>query len=458
MKRTGFDFLKGWYEKPSRKPLVIRGARQVGKTWLVRHFAESQNLQLLELNFEKNPELATHFSSNNPSQILLLVGASLNKTIDPKTALLFLDEIQAYPPLLAKLRWFAEEMPELAVIATGSLLEFTLEDHSFSMPVGRISYMHLEPLSFEEYLLAQGLNPLLEYLKGYEINQIFSQVIHDKLMMHLKEYILVGGMPAAVSAWVERRELAEVYEIHNDLLGTYRDDFTKYHGRLPTSRLDEVFASVPKQLGKRFVYSNVNPDEGTQSIKKAFYLLSLARVCHRIKSASANGVPLGAEVNDKFFKAIFIDVGLSSTMLGLQLHQITDTEEIVLINNGAIAEQVVGQLLRTAFPVYVEPELFYWQREKKGSDAEIDYVIQHHTRVIPIEVKAGTSGGLKSLHLFMGLRGYRLAVRINSDLPSVGRIAVVNSLGESVEYTLLSIPIYLLSRLHFLLESLLQSL
>lgn len=453
MKRLALDFLQEWYKKPSRKPLVIRGARQVGKTWLVRHFAEGQNLQLLELNFEKNPELAAHFFSNDPSQVLLLVGASLNKTIDPKTALLFLDEIQAYPPLLAKLRWFAEEMPELAVIATGSLLEFTLEDHTFSMPVGRISYMHLEPLSFEEYLLAQGLTPLLEYVRGYEFKQTFSQVIHNTLMTHLKEYILVGGMPAAVSAWVERRTLAEVYEIHNDLLGTYRDDFNKYHGRMPIQRLDEVFESVPKQLGKRFVYSNVNPDEGTQSIKKAFHLLSLARVCHRIKSSSANGVPLGAEVNDKFFKAIFIDVGLSSTLLGLQLNQIIGVDEIVLVNNGAMAEQVVGQLLRTVFPAYVEPQLFYWQREKKGSDAEVDYVIQHHTSVIPIEVKAGTSGGLKSLHLFMGLREYPLAVRINSDIPSIGRMVVINSLGKSVEYTLLSIPIYLLSRLHYLLDS-----
>lgn len=452
MKRDAFEFLTEWYQRSSRKPLVMRGARQVGKTWLVRNFAESQNLQLIELNFEKNPEFASVFSSNDPSEILLLLGSSLKKSIDPQSSLLFLDEIQAYPLLLAKLRWFAEEMPQLAVIATGSLLEFTLREHSFSMPVGRISYMYLEPLSFEEFLMAQGNMPLLDYLRGYDLKKSIPQLIHDKLMAYLKEYILIGGMPAAVSSWINSRNLSEVYAIHNDLLGTYRDDFRKYRGRVPIERLDEVLSSIPKQLGERFVYKNVNPNEGTPSIKKAFDLLSLARVCHRITSTSANGVPLGAEVNNKFFKSIFIDVGLSSTMLGLQLHQIKNLGEIFLVNKGAIAEQVVGQLLRTLFPGYVEPELFYWQREKKGSDAEIDYVIQHQTNVIPIEVKAGTSGGLKSLHLFMGLRRYPVAVRINSDYPRVEHLSVINSLGEPVEYTLLSIPVYLLSRLHNLLD------
>ena len=433
MRRKGLDFLKEWFLRPSRKPLVMRGARQVGKTWLVRTFASSENLQLLELNLEKNPAFASLFSSNEPAEILLLVEVALKKKIDLQGSLLFLDEIQSFPQILAKLRWFAEEMPQLAVIATGSLLEFALEEHSFSMPVGRINYMHLEPLSFEEYLMAQEASSLLDYLRAFNLKQTISPFLHEKLMIYLKEYIIVGGMPAAVSAWVKRRQLSEIYEIHSDLLGAYRDDFRKYQGRVPIERLDEVLASVPKQLGQRFVYKNVNPDEGTQSIKRAFNLLTLARVCHRINSASANGVPLGAEVNDKFFKAIFVDVGLSSTMLGLALNQIKDIEEIVLVNNGAIAEQVVGQLLRTLVPIFVEPHLFYWQREKKGSDAEIDYVIQHQTSVIPIEVKAGMSGTLKSLHLFMGLRGYPIAVRVNSDRPSVSHLSVVNSLGEPVE-------------------------
>jgi uncharacterized protein len=212
-----------------------------------------------------------------------------------------------------------------------------------------------------------------------------------------------------------------------------------------------VLVSVPRQLAKRFIYKNANSEVSSESVKKAFTLLSQARICHSIKSTAANGIPLGAEVNDKFFKALFIDVGLCSSALGLMLHQLADLEELVLVNNGAIAEQLVGQELRMLFPAYQEPQLYYWQREKKGSDAEIDYIVQYETKVIPIEVKAGTAGGLKSLHLFMGLKEYSFAVRINSDTPSLGKIEVVNSLGLQVTYTLLSIPVYLISRLHKLM-------
>lgn len=430
----------------------MRGARQVGKTWLVRNFAEIENLELVEINFEHRPDFATLFSSNEPSEILLLLEARFNKSIDPKKSLLFLDEIQVFPELLAKLRWFAEEMPELALIATGSLLEFVLKKHTFSMPVGRITYMHLEPLSFDEFLLAQGQTSLLQYLDAYTLNKTIPRAIHDQLMQYIKEYIIVGGLPAAVSAWVEQRSFAKIHQVHTSLLATYRDDFAKYREQTPIERLEEVLVSVPRQLGKRFIYRNANSEVSSESVKKAFTLLSQARICHAIKSTAANGIPLGAEVNEKFFKALFIDVGLCSNALGLALDQLANLEELVLVNNGAIAEQLVGQTLRILFPAYQEPELYYWQREKKGSDAEIDYILQYGTKVIPIEVKAGTAGGLKSMHLFMGLKGYDLAVRINSDNPSLAKIDVVNSLGLPVSYRLLSIPMYLISRLHTLIK------
>ncbi len=453
MKRERLAFLQDWYQHPNRKPLVIRGARQVGKTWLVRHFAEMQKLQLIELNFEKNPAYATLFSSNEPTEILTLLGASLNTTIYPQNTLLFLDEIQAYPQLLSKLRWFAEEIPQLGVIATGSLLEFILEEHSFSMPVGRISYMHLEPLSFKEFLIAQNQVSLVDFLKEFVVERQIPQIIHDKLMTFVKEYIIIGGMPAAVLSWIDTHSLQEVNRTHFDLLATYRDDFSKYRGRVPIALLDSVLKAIPQQLGERFMYSKVDPHENSNPIKKAFELLVKARVCHRVVSTAANGVPLGAEINDKFFKGIFLDIGLSSAALGLSLHHLQGIEEVVLVNNGALAEQIVGQLLRTLFPAYIEPELYYWQREKKGSNAEVDYIIQHEAKLIPIEVKAGTTGGMKSLHLFMGAKKYSLAVRINSGMPSVTEIEVMDSMGTPVEYRLLSIPFYLVSELHRLLRS-----
>ena len=451
MKRKQLAYLKEWLNSNNRRPLVIRGARQVGKTWLVRHFAELQDKQLIELNLEKKPQLATLFDSNDPKQILLNLGSSMNIDIDPHRCLLFLDEIQAVPELLAKLRWFAEDLPILPVIAAGSLLEFVLEKHSFSMPVGRINYMHMEPLSFEEFLLAINQQGLVDYLGAFHWETTIPRIIHEQLMASFKEYLVVGGMPAAVSSWIVDRSLPKVNQIQHDLMATYRDDFGKYSGRIDKDRLDEVLVTVPKLLGEKFIYSKVNSSVNSGAIKQALDLICKARVCHRVTSCHANGIPLGSELDEKFFKAIFLDVGLCSAALGFTLSQIATVEEIIFINKGGIAEQVVGQLLRTLDFPYLEPELYYWIREKKGSEAEIDYVIQHSQHVIPIEVKAGSTGSLKSLHLFMGIKKLSLAVRVSSDYPSKTDVQVKDPMGNQVEYTLLSIPFYLVGQMHRLI-------
>lgn len=451
MKRTHMMFLIDWLGLSDRKPLVIRGARQVGKTWLVRHFAQSQKRHLIEINFEKKPQLGSLFASNDPREILLNLSSVLNETVDPEHCLLFLDEIQAAPELLAKLRWFAEDLPVLPVIAAGSLLEFTLEKHSFSMPVGRISYMHLEPLSFEEFLLASDQQALMGYLKSFQWETEIPVAIHEKLMNFFKQYLIVGGMPAAVFSWTNKKSLQDVNRVHHDLMATYRDDMAKYRGRLPIERLEEVMGAVPKHLGEKFVYAKVNAAVSTGSVKQALDLLCKARICHRISGCTANGVPLGAEIQEKYNKAIFLDVGLSSAALGLTLDQLSLIEEVILINRGEIAEQVVGQLLRTIEPAYIEPTLYYWQRDEKGAASEVDYILQHRNFVIPVEVKAGSTGSLKSLHLFMGLKHLSLAIRINSDLPSVTSIAVKDHQGTPIAYTLLSLPFYLLGQLQRLL-------
>lgn len=448
MHRTNIFFLTEWLKSSKRKPLVIRGARQVGKTWLVRHFAKLQGKKLLEINLEKQPSLASLFSDNDPRQILLNLEATFNKSIDPKNYLLFIDEIQAAPELLAKLRWFAEDMPELPVIAAGSLLEFVLAKHSFSMPVGRISYMYLEPLSFEEFLLASNKQHLVEYIKAFTWQTTIPLFIHEQLMILFKEYIIIGGMPEAVSNWIHDKSLQTVSQVHYDLLATYRDDFAKYSGRIATERLDEVMMAIPKFLGKKFVYSKINPSIQVNAIKQSLNLLCKAKVCHQVLGCAANGVPLEAEIQDKYMKAILLDVGLCSTALGLSLAQVNAANEIDLINKGGIAEQVVGQILRTIVPPYTEPALYYWHRTAKGSDAEVDYIIQHKNNVIPIEVKAGSTGSLKSLHLFMGLKHFSLATRVNSDIPRQIEVNIKDTQGNPVNYVLLSIPFYLLSELH----------
>lgn len=344
MLRNALTYLeKNWINSNNRKPLVVRGARQVGKTWLVRELAKNTNRQLIEINFERDPQIASLFTINNPKIILRNLEAHLGVKITISSSLLFLDEIQDAPEILAKLRWFYEELPELPVIAAGSLLEFILQDHSFSMPVGRISYLHLEPLSFEEFLQAQGAEQMVNYIREttppFEFNTI-PIAIHNNLSENFRNYLQVGGMPAVVSMWHEQGPIPAL-DIQHDLLATYRDDFFKYKGRIDVQRLDKLFAAIPHQLGKKFICSKVDSSMQSATAKQILSLFNKARLCHGVQSSAGNGVPLAAEVKDKAFKQIFLDTGLSNRLLGNLSTRI----------EGGIAEQVVGQMLRCLFPL-----------------------------------------------------------------------------------------------------------
>ena len=437
---------KNWIVNPNRKPLVVRGARQVGKTWLVGELARKADKQLIELNFERDPQIRTLFEKNNPKIILQNLEIYLNKKIDPATSLLFLDEIQDAPEILAKLRWFYEELPELPVVAAGSLLEFIMQDHAFSMPVGRITYMHLEPLSFEEFLCAQNEELSLNYIQNMPIPTSKFEIpiaIHQKLQDSFRMYTQIGGMPAAVSTWVDQKNVNQARDIQKDLLETYRDDFFKYKGRIDVQKLDTLLRAVPAQLGEKFVYSKADSSMQAETAKQILALFNKARLCHRVQHSAGNRGPLAAEVKDKVFKQIFLDVGLANRLLGsLSTHPLVT----------GIAEQIVGQMLRCLFPFNVEPTLYYWHREEKGSNAEVDYLIEHKGRIVPIEVKSGSTGGLKSLHLFMHTKKLALAVRINDDVPSLTAVQTKLSDGSEISYTLLSIPFYLTGQIHRLLD------
>lgn len=452
MRRHITTYLQNWITDPRRKPLVMRGARQVGKTWLVRHLAKITNKRLIEINFEQNPELRASFVSNDPLKIIRDIELKMDLNVDINESLLFVDEIQAFPDVLAKLRWFYELLPALPVIVAGSLLDFALADHTFSMPVGRISYVHVEPFSFEEFLLAKGLEKLAAFLQEWKLAHELTPSIHEKLMDLFREYLIVGGMPYAISAWVETNSLLKVSEAHSALLLTYRDDFAKYAGKISTHYLEETMAAVPNSLGQKFIFTNVNRDVKIGIIKQSLDLLCKARLCYKVKATAANGLPLLAEVDDKRFKVGFVDVGLVSTFLGLRLDKIEATGDINLINQGALSEQVVGQLLRCIEPPFIEPANFYWHREEKSSNAEIDYILQHANQLIPIEVKSGATGGMKSLQLFMHLKKRKIAVRINSDAPSFVDVRTKSHDAQSIHYQLLSIPFYLTEQLHRLLD------
>lgn len=452
MERKALSDLKQWLNGPNRKPLVLRGARQVGKTWLIRTLAKQSGKKLIELNFERQRNLAVHFNSQDPKAILLNLESALNETIHPSEVLLFLDEIQAAPDLFATLRWFYEEMPELPVVAAGSLLEFVLEDHSFSMPVGRINYFFVEPLGFEEFLLAKNETHLHSALQNFTLNRPFNEALHEKTSQLFKEYLLVGGMPEAVVNWTQTHSLEALGQTHQDLIHTYKDDFSKYARRLSSHYLEAVFNAIPKYLTKKWIYSHVDRTAKQASIKQALRLLTKARLCHTIQSTAGNGFPFGAEADAKTFKMILLDVGLVSTLLGLKLHQFKTMDELMLVHQGALAEQGVGQLLRLLPPFYIDPSLYYWTRNAQGASAEVDYLIQHQLDIVPIEVKAGSEGKLRSLHQFMHEKHWPRAVRFYAGRALSSQMNVKTPQGHEVSYQLLSLPAYLTEQVHRLLR------
>jgi uncharacterized protein len=446
VKRDASSELERWFAREARKPLVIRGARQVGKSYLVRDFAREAGVELVELNFERDPRAARLFEGGDADRMVRAIEVVTERRLVDGCALLFLDEIQAAPEVLAKLRWLYEQRPRLAVVAAGSLLDFVLAEHTLSMPVGRISYLHLEPMSFAEFLRGIGYDELAAALDDPHPLQTFTAPVHERLLEQLRDYVLVGGMPEAVETFRQTRSLLECARVHADLLATFRDDFAKYASAVHRDRLVKVLDAVPRMLGRKVAYTQIDREERAAALRTAIDLLCKARVCHRVQATDAIGVPLGAEVDERRYKLLLLDVGLMSASLGLSLADIARPTDLTLTNEGAIAEQLVGQALRVIEPPFREPRLFYWARDRPGSEAEVDYVVQDGRRVVPVEVKAGSTGTLRSLHTLMATRKWRRAVRFNADLPSVTPIATATKLGAA-KYELISLPLYLAANL-----------
>lgn len=441
MKRKISEFLRKWHSDKKRKPLIVRGARQVGKTWLVRNLAAELQLELVEINAEKDIELIEIFRKTNVKESFRQMEIYLGKKITPSRTLLFFDEVQAAPFVIPNLRWFFEDFPELAVIATGSLLDFVLEDHDFSMPVGRVSYCHVEPMSFAEFLWANGDELLAdEMTRALETHEI-APPLHTKLTRRFYEYMVVGGLPAVVDAWIENHDDTERLRLQEDIIQNYNDDFNKYRKRINVEPLRQTWQSVAAQLGGRFMYSRVDADVKQPTLKECLNLLVLARLCSKVKHTAANGIPLGAETKDEIFKCVFIDTGLALCTLGLRPITAKNFEDALWANKGALAEQIVGTLLKAGTSP-LKPELFYWQ-QVGSSNAEIDYLVQDNATIVPIEVKAVKSGSMKSLHQFMFAKQLKRAIRFDSNAPSQQEVSVKTQKGEPVEYTLCNYPLYM---------------
>jgi uncharacterized protein len=453
MHRQDEKYLDVWLSDPERLPLVLRGARQVGKTWLVRDLAARSGRDLIELNFERDPQHRRFFQENDPRKILGELSLFLNREILPGKCLLFLDEIQAAGELLAKLRWFHEEMPELPVVAAGSLLEFTLADHSFSMPVGRIAFRHVEPMSFPEFLEAHGEVRLLETLAAWRPGATLSSVAHVRASERFERYAMVGGMPAVVAADVAGREPRECRDLQRELVATYRADFARYSGRMDRYILDAVLSAVAGSLGRKFVYTRVGEGVRQHQAKRALELLAAARLCHLVRCSIADGLPLGAGTRNQLRKAVLVDVGLVHALLGTPAATSFPVQESLSpAVRGQLAEQLAAQQLRLLDPRTGDgPELFYWQREG-GRPGEVDYLVQLHGRIVPVELKAGAAGTMKSLHQFVFDRGLDVAVRCDTNPADVMSVSVKTTRSDAVDYRLVSIPLYLLWNLENVLE------
>ncbi len=451
MYRAAFEYLKAWKGKSNRKPLVIRGARQVGKSYLVRSFARQCGYELFEINFEQDHDTADCFLSNQPDQILSLLELKRGQKIVPGKTLLFLDEIQAAPKVFSSLRYFYEQVPGIHMVAAGSLLEFVLENHTFSMPVGRIEYLHLGPMTFKEFLGGINRENLADLLEAASLVQPVPDVLHKELMQLFRLYLFIGGMPESIGVYADNRSLLEVDAVKHGILQTYQDDFNKYGQRIDPVRIRKVFMRLPFLVGNKLKYVHLDATGKSTDLKNILHLLALAKLYYPVFHSSANGIPLGAQYNEKFQKPLFLDVGLLMSACGMTLGDIETLQDTALINSGALCEQFVGQHLLYRNPMFMAPELFYWCREKRQASSEIDYVISSGATVIPVEVKAGKTGTLKSLHVFVKEKKLKFGLRFNADVMSLVSVPLALPHVKGA-FNLLSLPLYMVEEADRLLK------
>jgi len=334
--------------------------------------------------------------------------------IIPGKTLLFIDEIQTCPRAIMSLRYFYEDLSELHVVAAGSMLDFAMKD--FSFPVGRIQFLHLSPITFAEYLLAIGHEEAA--WKILELPSSLSETTHKFLCQELKHYFFIGGFPECVTAYVESGSMQESFEVQAEIAETYRMDFSKYAPRADRRCLNAVLNATAQIGGRQIKYSRLSPDFSHPTIKKAFDLLCLAGLIKRIPSTDPSGLPLGASASNKKFKAIIVDIGLIRYLSGLPVDIEYKKSNLLDIYRGALAEQFVGQEMALS----QKGNLYYWSRQAKSSTAEIDYLAIVNERIHPVEVKSGTSGRLKSLHLFLSkypntAKGLVFSMRPYAELP-----------------------------------------
>ncbi len=431
-----------WKNSADHMPLLLRGARQVGKSYIIENFGQQKFDNIVTINLEEKPELRQIFETSlDPKVISDYFSRYFGTPIRPGKTLLFIDEIQECPRAILALRYFKEKYPQLHVIAAGSLLEFALKEADFRMPVGRVESLYLKPLSFNEYLLAGSHSNLVALIKEATLEKPIEPLYHQMLIEELKIYFETGGMPAVVENYRKQRSLFDCQRIQANLYELYKRDFGKYHQRVKPEYITQIYQKSPYIVTEKFKYTKVTHELKARELNPALQALVDAGLLYRVYHTSGSGLPFGATKNDKKFKLLFLDVGLVryATNIGTQA---SSYGEWPSLNSGALTEQFVGQEFLAYANKYCESELFYWEREEKSSRAEVDYLTNIGGKILPIEVKAGATGRLKSLQMFISEKSCDLGIRV-SEKPL------------SLENKILSVPLYMVSEISRLVSSLL---
>lgn len=440
-----------WKNSAVRKPLLLRGARQVGKSWAVEHLGETFDY-FIEVNFEKRPEMLDVFQKiHDVHELAATLGMYYNTPVIPDRTLLFLDEIQKSADAIQSLWSFKEDYKELHVVAAGSLLEFALQELP-SFGVGRIRSLFVYPFSFDEFLVAEGKADWVKAKQEANTEKPLLTPLYNDLVQHFRTFLMVGGMPASVATWVTTHDYSQCQAELDDIQLTYYDDFPKYAKKVDPTLLRNTLQSVVMQIGDKFTYSEVDGGYRADDVKKALKLLCDAGIIKRVSYTSGNGLPLGAEVNDKFRKYIYLDSGLLLRILDLDFGGARQlTERIIagtsedLVNKGGLAEMVLGWELVKYNNPRMQHDLFYWENTAEGTRSEVDYIIARDLKVLPIECKAGTSGKMKSMYEFMHQK--HLAEAIRCSLENFSKLERIDKKDQDAVRHVQIVPLFAISNL-----------
>jgi len=417
IKRFVYKSLNKWRLSRSHKPLLLRGARQVGKSFIVKQFGEQEFSNMVTINFERDPNYKELFIEYDPKKIVEKISLVMGQEINAGKTLIFLDEIQECPEAIVSLRYFYEELPDLHIIAAGPLLEFSLSLKKYNIPVGRIQYLYMKPLSFNEFLGAFGETKLVEYLRNSNNIKVIPDLIHEKLQAFIRRYFMLGGMPEVVKEYLISGDIIACQNIQRSIIDTYEDDFGKYAKKANIDNLKMVFYAAAAMVGQKFVYANVDNTVKSRDLKLAINQLETAGILTRVRRSNGEGLPLDANVKENYFKLIFLDIGLLHNVNGIYGETIMQ-ENLASIFKGAVAEQFVGQELLVLQNPLTRAKLFYWAREAKNSNAEVDYLMALKGSIVPIEVKSGKSNKMVSLRMFIDKYQSKLAYRVSQDVYS----------------------------------------